>query len=201
MSEGLVKVEPAPIVVAAERSIEELVAQSQKIRQAMEQAMEVGHHYGKIPGTPKPTLLKPGAEKLCLLFRLDPQYHSEPVAPDLGAGGHLTIKSVARSGTSPRASGSGAGRRRARRARRSTPIAKPAGCARRAGRTRSSRARRSTAGAGIAIRSATDAAPSIRTGTRRLRARRWDALRTSTSRTAITPCSKSPISGRSSPWC
>ena len=74
-------------MVAPERSIEELVAQSQKIRQAMEQAMEVGHHYGKIPGTAKPTLLKPGAEKLCLLFRLDPQYHSEPVAPDLGAAG------------------------------------------------------------------------------------------------------------------
>jgi hypothetical protein len=31
-------------------------------------------HYGVIPGTQKPTLLKPGAEKLLLTFRLAPQY-------------------------------------------------------------------------------------------------------------------------------
>jgi hypothetical protein len=42
--------------------------------------MKENEHYGIIPGTgtkerpAKPTLLKPGAEKLCLLFRLDPQY-------------------------------------------------------------------------------------------------------------------------------
>ena len=30
--------------------------------------------YGKIPGTSKPTLLKPGAEKLCRLFSLRPSY-------------------------------------------------------------------------------------------------------------------------------
>jgi hypothetical protein len=30
--------------------------------------------YGVIPGTSKPTLLKPGAEKLCRLFNLRPSY-------------------------------------------------------------------------------------------------------------------------------
>jgi hypothetical protein len=32
------------------------------------------HHYGLIPGVNKPSLLKPGAEILCLTFQLDPQF-------------------------------------------------------------------------------------------------------------------------------
>ena len=32
------------------------------------------YDYGIIPGTVKPTLLKPGAEKICMLFGLTPQY-------------------------------------------------------------------------------------------------------------------------------
>ena len=41
-------------------------------------AMKDGEHYGKIPGCgDKPTLLKPGAEKLCLTFRLAPTYDVE----------------------------------------------------------------------------------------------------------------------------
>ena len=36
--------------------------------------MKKGVDYGVIPGTKKPTLLKPGAEKLCRLFSLRPSY-------------------------------------------------------------------------------------------------------------------------------
>ena len=36
--------------------------------------MKKGIDYGVIPGTSKPTLLKPGAEKLCRLFSLRPGY-------------------------------------------------------------------------------------------------------------------------------
>ena len=36
--------------------------------------MKKGIDYGIIPGTKKPTLLKPGAEKLCRLFSLRPSY-------------------------------------------------------------------------------------------------------------------------------
>ena len=61
--------------VQGELTIEQLVEQAKKIQQAMKAVMREGEHYGVIPGTGgKPTLLKPGAEKLCLLFRLDPQY-------------------------------------------------------------------------------------------------------------------------------
>ncbi len=41
----------------------------------MRDAMREGEHFGRIPGCgTKPTLLKPGAEKLCLTFQLAPQY-------------------------------------------------------------------------------------------------------------------------------
>ncbi len=44
------------------------------IKQVMKENMIKDHHYGIIPGTKKPTLLKPGAEMLCLVFRLSPRY-------------------------------------------------------------------------------------------------------------------------------
>src|SRR3990167_6110701 len=76
-----------------ELTVEDLIAQMQKIRTVMEKVMVrddpakgIAGHYGVIPGTNKPTLLKPGAEKLCLLFRLDPEYATERVVED----GHLT---------------------------------------------------------------------------------------------------------------
>lgn len=60
---------------ADELSVEQIVSQTLKIQQCMDKVMKKDQHYGVIPGTnTKPTLLKPGAEKLCLLFRLDPEY-------------------------------------------------------------------------------------------------------------------------------
>jgi hypothetical protein len=47
------------------------------IQQVMAEAMKKDEHYGIIPGTQKPTLLKAGAEKLLLTFRLDPRYAVE----------------------------------------------------------------------------------------------------------------------------
>jgi hypothetical protein len=38
--------------------------------------MQRDKDYGVIPGTNKPTLLKPGAEKLCTLFGLRPDFES-----------------------------------------------------------------------------------------------------------------------------
>lgn len=50
------------------------------IQQAMNTSMKKGVDYGKIPGTPKPTLFKPGAEKLCTMFRIAPDYESEDLS-------------------------------------------------------------------------------------------------------------------------
>lgn len=71
-------------------SIVDVRAQVNLIQQVMREVMHKDEHYGVIPGTGnKPTLLKAGAEKLCLTFRLDPQYEIEQKQD----GKHLTIMS------------------------------------------------------------------------------------------------------------
>ena len=39
-----------------------------------------GIHYGIVPGTKKPTLLQPGAEKICATFKLAPKYNVEDLS-------------------------------------------------------------------------------------------------------------------------
>src|SRR5579863_2134524 len=73
-----------------ELSVEQVLAQVEKIQLLMKNGMKDGEHFGKIPGTAKPTLLKAGAEKLCLMFRLDPEYEVTERRDD---GDHLTITS------------------------------------------------------------------------------------------------------------
>ena len=52
-----------------------VTAEHYKTMTAFVQAqMKKGVDFGVIPGTRKPTLLKPGAEKLCRLFSLRPGY-------------------------------------------------------------------------------------------------------------------------------
>lgn len=76
------------LAVTAPVQATDLVERLDKIREAMSTAMQEGVDYGRIPGTDKPTLLKPGAEKLAVLFRLDVQTtHDER----LGPGDHLTV--------------------------------------------------------------------------------------------------------------
>src|SRR6266511_956720 len=86
-SDIAVRDRPSVPQVRDELSVDDLVAQVQKIQQAMAVAMKDGEHFGVIPGTQKPTLLKPGAEKLCLLFRLDPEYEST----ERWDGDHYTV--------------------------------------------------------------------------------------------------------------
>ena len=60
---------------ASALTVEQVLGQVALIQRIMSAAMKEGEHYGRIPGCgDKPTLLKPGAEKLCLLFRLAPAY-------------------------------------------------------------------------------------------------------------------------------
>ena len=51
-----------------------VVAHVEKVHEIMEKILKNGEHYGTIPGTNKPTLLKPGAEKLSFAFRLLPKF-------------------------------------------------------------------------------------------------------------------------------
>ncbi len=82
------------IVPFAERvgalTVQDVRAQVNLIQHIMQEVMRKDEHYGVIPGTgTKPTLLKAGAEKLCLTFRLDPQYEITEVQD----GAHLRITS------------------------------------------------------------------------------------------------------------
>jgi len=74
------------ISVAETRPVDLRTIKSQvlAIQEAMRDVMQQDVHFGTIPGTNKPTLLKPGAEKICMMFRLLPAY--EVRERDLGEG-------------------------------------------------------------------------------------------------------------------
>lgn len=85
--------ENAPVVKESELmtyedkplSVSDVMHQITLIQQVMREAMKSGEHYGTIPGCgPKPALLKPGAEKLNLTFRMAPDPIIDVV--DLGRG-------------------------------------------------------------------------------------------------------------------
>ena len=70
--------------------IKDLLEQVNLIQQVMRDVMKEGEHYGVIPGTSgKPSLLKPGAEKISFVFRLAPEY--EVIEQELGDG-HLKYR-------------------------------------------------------------------------------------------------------------
>ena len=71
-------------------TVHDVKAQVNLIQHVMREVMKENEHYGVIPGTgTKPTLLKAGAEKLCLTFRLAPSYE----ITELRDGNHLTVMS------------------------------------------------------------------------------------------------------------
>ena len=78
--------EQALVRVDEYRPPAEIVRQMDAVTGLMRTAMHDNEDYGVIPGTKKPTLLKPGAEKLCLMFRLSPKYEGEREPIDLGNG-------------------------------------------------------------------------------------------------------------------
>lgn len=55
-------------------NIANTMAKIQQMQAVVQKTLKVEHDYGKVPGTTKPTLLKPGGEKICMLFGLNPEY-------------------------------------------------------------------------------------------------------------------------------
>jgi len=73
-----------------ELSVTEVKAQVAKIQALMTDLMQEGIHYGKsFPGDTKKNLLKPGADKLCFMFRLRPDFTQETRKLP---GGHMEVK-------------------------------------------------------------------------------------------------------------
>lgn len=59
-----------PVAVVQEMSIADIRDRKKKIHELMRELMVPEHHYGTVPGTDKPMLYKPGAEMLCMAFKL-----------------------------------------------------------------------------------------------------------------------------------
>lgn len=79
MSDGKALAVRDQAALPAELTVADVLAQTVKIQDLMKSALKDGEHYGVIPGTnkDKKTLLKPGAEKLCLMFQFAPEYKHE----------------------------------------------------------------------------------------------------------------------------
>lgn len=65
-------------------SIEQAIERHKLLKRYIGEVLVEGEDYGKIPGAEKPTLLKPGAEKLCTLFGYAPHYHVEKIEDWMG---------------------------------------------------------------------------------------------------------------------
>lgn len=103
---GVELVHATTLAVTPSVKASELVERLDVIRDAMLTAMKPDVDYGVIPGTgSKPTLLKPGAEKLGVLFQLDIQLDNVQTWD----GTHLTVTSKAIAFHSPSGSRLGSG--------------------------------------------------------------------------------------------
>ena len=67
----------------------EIRAQVQLIQQVMKAVMKKDVHYGTIPGTNKPTLYKPGAEKILSTFRIAA---ADPIVEDLSSSDEIRYR-------------------------------------------------------------------------------------------------------------
>lgn len=88
MEAGIIVHEPAES--SQSMTVQSIHNQIQLIQQVMKTEMKEGEHYGTVPGCgDKKVLLKPGAEKLCLLFKMAPRFKIENV--DMG-NGHREVR-------------------------------------------------------------------------------------------------------------
>src|SRR3990170_2247349 len=78
---------PATVNLDQPMTAGDLTRQALLIQEILEKVMvgptpdnPQGVHYGIVPGTKKPTLLQPGAEKICATFRLAPKYAVEDLS-------------------------------------------------------------------------------------------------------------------------
>lgn len=70
----------ALVADAGRMGVTEVLAHVSAVQHVMRAVMKEEVHFGRIPGTDKPTLYKQGAEVLCLSFKIAPRYRVE----DLG---------------------------------------------------------------------------------------------------------------------
>ena len=79
-------------------SVADIIGQVRLIQDVMSKVMSEGEHFGLIPGCGnRKTLLQPGAQKLCMTFRLAPEYTIQETTYDRGHKEYrviCTLKSI-----------------------------------------------------------------------------------------------------------
>ena len=63
-------------------SAAEVVQHAVVVQEVMRAVMKQDVHYGTIPGTPKPTLYQPGADVLCMTFRIAAEFDEKDLSTD-----------------------------------------------------------------------------------------------------------------------
>lgn len=63
-------------------AVADIIAHVATVQEVMRAVMKQDVHFGVIPGTDKPTLYKPGAEVLCMAFRIADSYEVEDLSAD-----------------------------------------------------------------------------------------------------------------------
>lgn len=61
-------------------AVADIISHVSLVQEVMRAVMKKDVHFGTIPGTPKPTLYKPGAEVLCMAFRIADSYAIEDLS-------------------------------------------------------------------------------------------------------------------------
>ena len=61
-------------------AVADIISHVATVQEVMRAVMKPDVHYGKIPGTDKPTLYKAGAEVLCMVFRIAASYEVEDLS-------------------------------------------------------------------------------------------------------------------------
>ena len=82
---AVVKLEPAGALVAnnpGRMAVSDIIQHVAVVQEVMRAVMKPEVHYGKIPGTDKPTLYKAGAEVLCMVFRIADTYEVTDMSTD-----------------------------------------------------------------------------------------------------------------------
>lgn len=82
MNTQIAEIRPAGGLIAADgrMSAQQVLQHAMVVQEVMRAVMKSEVHYGSIPGTDKPTLFQPGADKLCMTFRIAPEFDIEDLS-------------------------------------------------------------------------------------------------------------------------
>lgn len=79
---ALAEIRPAAGIVASDgrMSAQQVLQHAVTVQEVMRSVMRADVHYGTIPGTDKPTLYQPGADVLCMTFRIAQRFAVEDLS-------------------------------------------------------------------------------------------------------------------------